>query len=49
MTHNHFLEFSLSEMVEAYTYFTDIHDYEGCRLVGEAFDQTTSVEFKNLI
>ena len=46
---NPFFEFSLGEMVEAYTYFTDIHDYEGCRLVGEAFHQTTSVEFKNII
>tara|TARA_R110000772_G_scaffold223243_2_gene333735 strand:+ start:167 stop:310 length:144 start_codon:yes stop_codon:yes gene_type:complete len=46
---NPFFEFSLSEMVEAYTYFTDIHDYEACSLIGEAFHQTTSVEFKNLI
>jgi hypothetical protein len=46
---NPFFEFSLSEMVEAYTYFTVMHDYEGCRLVGEAFDQTTSVEFNNVI
>jgi len=46
---NPFFEFSLGEMVEAYTYFTHIQDYEACSLIGEAFDQTTSVEFKNLI
>lgn len=49
MNHNHFLEFSLEEMVDAYVYFNYIHDYEGCQLVADAFHQTTSVEFKNLI
>ena len=45
--YNHFLEFSVSEMVDAYTYFTLIHDYEGCRLVGEAFDKNVSIDFQN--
>jgi len=46
MQYNHFLEFSVSEMVEAYTYFTCIRDYEGCRLVAEAFDSNTCIDFK---
>ena len=46
--YNHFLEFTLDEMVDAYTYFTYIHDYEGCRLVADAFDQTTLIDFQNL-
>ena len=45
--YNHFLEFSVDEMEDAYTYFTYVHDYEGCRLVGEAFDQNTNIEFLN--
>ena len=45
--YNHFLEFSVDEMVDAYTYFTYIHDYEGCRLVGEAFAHNTSIDFEN--
>jgi hypothetical protein len=47
MMYNHFLEFSVDEMVDAYTYFTLIRDYEGCRLVGEAFAQNTSIDFQN--
>ena len=45
--YNHFLEFSVDEMVDAYTYFTLIHDYEGGRLVGEAFAQNVSIDFQN--
>ncbi len=45
--YNHFLEFTVSELVEAYTYFTIMHDYEGCRLVGEAFAENTNIEFIN--
>jgi len=47
LMYNHFLEFSMDEMVDAYTYFTSIRDYEGCRLVGEAFAQNTSIDFQN--
>ena len=45
--YNHFLEFTLDEMVDAYTYFTYIHDYEGCRLVGEAFAHNNLIDFQN--
>ena len=34
-------------VVDAYTYFDHIRDYEGCRLVGEAFAQNTSIDFQN--
>ena len=47
MMYHHFLEFSVDEMVDAYTYFDHIRDYEGCRLVGEAFAQNTSIDFQN--
>lgn len=47
LMYNHFLDFSVDEMVDAYTYFTLIRDYEGCRLVGEAFAQNTSIDFQN--
>jgi hypothetical protein len=47
LMYNHFLEFSVDEMVDAYTYFDHIHDYEGCRLVGAAFAQNTSIDFQN--
>ena len=47
LMYNHFLEFSVDEMVDAYTYFDHIRDYEGCRLVGEAFAQNTSIDFQN--
>lgn len=46
--YNHFLEFTVSELVEAYEYFTYIHDYEGCRLIADAFDANTSIDFKNI-
>lgn len=45
--YNHFLEFTLDEMVDAYAYFTYIHDYEGCRLVADAFDQNVSLNLVN--
>ena len=45
--YNHFLEFSVDEMIDAYTYFNHIRDYEGCRLVGEAFAKNTSIDFQN--
>ena len=44
MQYNHFIEFSVSEMVDAYVYFTHIRDYEGCRLVAEAFDSNTRID-----
>lgn len=43
--YNYFLDFSLCEMEEAYEYFHIIGDYEGCRLVGEAYDENTSLIF----
>lgn len=46
MQYNHFLEFSVSEMVDAYTYFAYIRDYEGCHLVADAFDSNTSIDLK---
>lgn len=45
--YNHFLEFSLDELVEAYAYFTDMRDNGGCQLVADAFDQKTSLTFIN--
>jgi len=45
--YNYFLEFSLDELIDAYAYFNDNRDYEGCRLVGDAFDQKTGIEFLN--
>ena len=43
--YNYFLEFSLEEMVDAYTYFHYTHDYEGCQLVADAYDAHTSLIF----
>lgn len=44
---NHFKEFNLEEMVDAYAYFTEMQDYEGCRMVADAFVESTSITFKN--
>lgn len=43
--YNHFMEFSLEEMEDAYVYFDQISDYEGCRLVADAYDAHTSLIF----
>jgi hypothetical protein len=43
--YNHFLEFSLEEMEDAYVYFHHIRDYEGCQLVADAYDAHTSLIF----
>lgn len=43
--YNHFLEFSLEEMEDAYVYFDQIRDYEGCQLVADAYDAHTSLIF----
>lgn len=45
--YNYFLEFTLSELVDAYVYFTHIHDYEGCMLVAEAFNENTVLDLRN--
>ena len=44
---NHFKEFNLEEMVDAYAYFTEMQDYEGCRMVADAFAESTSITLKN--
>lgn len=44
---NHFKEFNLEEMVDAYAYFTEMQDYEGCRMVADAFDSKTSINLVN--
>lgn len=45
---NHFMEFTIPELIDAYAYFTFTSDYIGCRLVADAFIEKTSIEFKNL-
>jgi|TARA_R110000765_G_scaffold259012_1_gene359202 hypothetical protein len=44
--YNHFLEFSQDEIIDAYGYFDSIKDYEGCRLVAEAFCTNMSFNFE---
>ncbi len=47
--YNHFLECSLDELVLAYEHFTYIKDYEGCHLIGEAFDQMATLDLKGFM
>jgi hypothetical protein len=44
--YNYFLEFSEDELVDAYDYFDFIGDYEGCRLVAEAFCANSTLNLK---
>lgn len=44
--YNHFIEFSEEELLDAYDYFHLIHDYEGCRLVGDAFSHKVIIDLK---
>tara|TARA_R100001460_G_scaffold44418_1_gene81181 strand:- start:480 stop:632 length:153 start_codon:yes stop_codon:yes gene_type:complete len=44
---NHFMEFTIPELVDAYAYFTDNHDYMGCALIAEAFTNKTSFNLVN--
>jgi len=47
--YNPFLECSVDELVLAYEHFTYIKDYEGCHLIGEAFDEMATLDFKGFM
>jgi hypothetical protein len=44
---NHFMEFTIPELIDAYAYFTDMRDYGGCALIAEAFASKTSINLVN--
>lgn len=46
MEYNHFFDCSLDELELAYEHFTHCHDYEGCRLVGDAFSHHVIIDLK---
>jgi len=45
--YNHYMDFSIPELIEAYEYFTHKQDYEGCALIADAFDSKTSINLVN--
>ena len=44
---NHFKEFTIVELEDAYEYFSGIEDYGGCTLVSDAFANKVSFNLVN--
>jgi len=44
---NHFMGFTIPELIDAYAYFTHTRDYGGCALVAEAFSNKTNINLVN--
>jgi hypothetical protein len=44
---NHFNEFSVDEIIDAYIHFSYSNDLEACKMVSDAFDSKTSINLVN--